>query len=70
MSRNQNWMDPSRAAEPLAYGRADLTGQIRFVLLLMAALAAGSTAVAAHWDLPHSWLIPQWLIDWLMPVAP
>jgi len=66
-SRNQEWLRKNRAVAAVSYRRAELLGQIRFLLLMAGAVAAGSAAVAAHWDLPISWLVPQWLIEWLMP---
>jgi hypothetical protein len=69
-SRNDDLLGRRRAVALATYGRAEMLGQIRFVLLLLGALAAGSAAVASHWELPSSWLVPQWLIEWLMPRVP
>jgi hypothetical protein len=70
VSRNQDWVGRNRTIAAVSYRRAEIAGQVRFVLLMAAAVAAGSAAVASHWGLPSSWLVPQWLLEWLMPRVP
>jgi hypothetical protein len=69
-SRNDDLFGRRRPVAVATDARAEMLGQLRFVLLLLGALAAGSAAVASHWDLPGSWLVPQWLVEWLMPRVP